>query len=232
MKNYVVCLKWGDKYSADYVNVLANMVARNTTVPYAFVCFTDNSNGIQAGIRVLPLPNLPITGWWYKPYFFCPQLPIKGNLLYFDLDVIIFNNIDNLFTYNPDYFCIIRDFNRHLRPDWKKMNSSVFRLRSGTQEHVWTQFEKDNFVVTKRLHGDQDWIFNQVRDTFCFWPDEWIQSYKWEMRNKPPMSRINGVRNFNVPGEPIIKPQTSVAVFHGEPHPHNSVDQWCKDNWK
>ena len=70
MKNYVVCLKWGDKYSADYVNVLANMVARNTTVPYEFVCFTDNSNGIQAGIRVLPLPNLPITGWWYKPYFF------------------------------------------------------------------------------------------------------------------------------------------------------------------
>ena len=180
MKNYVVCLKWGDKYSAEYVNVLANMVSRNTTVPYEFVCFTDNSNGIQPGVRVLPVPKLPVTGWWYKPYFFSPQLPIKVNILYFDLDVIIFRNIDNLFTYNPDKFCIIRDFNRHIRQDWKKMNSSVWRMKSGTQDHVWTNFEKDNFVVTKRLHGDQDWIYSQVRDNFCFWPDEWIQSYKWD----------------------------------------------------
>jgi hypothetical protein len=231
MKNFVVCLKWGDKYNSNYVNTLKNMVDRNTTVDYEFVCFTDNGNGIDPGIRVLPLPKLPIQGWWYKPWFFSPDLPINGNILYFDLDVIIFKNIDHLWTYEPDRFVICRDFNRHLRPDWKKMNSSVWRLKSGTNHHVWEDFKDQNFMAKNRMHGDQDWIYSKITKDFCFWPDEWIQSYKWEMRGKPEMTRINGVRNFAIPGEPKIKDQTSVAVFHGEPHPHNCVDPWCKENW-
>ena len=31
------------------------------------------------------------------------------------------------------------------------------------------------------MHGDQDWIFAHIKNDFKFWPDEWIQSYKWEM---------------------------------------------------
>ena len=41
-KNYVVCLKWGNKYSAEYVNKLYSMVKRNLTIDYEFVCFTEN----------------------------------------------------------------------------------------------------------------------------------------------------------------------------------------------
>ncbi len=39
-KNYVVCLKWGDKYRADYVNKVYNIVDRNITSGYECVCFT------------------------------------------------------------------------------------------------------------------------------------------------------------------------------------------------
>mgnify|MGYP001955012798 CR=1 FL=1 len=70
-----------------------------------------------------------------------------------------------------------------------------------------------------------------IKNDYKFWPDEWIQSYKWEMRGKPTMARVNGVRNFSHPGIPEIKPETSVAVFHGEPYPHNCIDPWCKENW-
>ena len=49
----------------------------------------------------------------------------------------------------------------------------------------------------------------QVKDNFVFWPDEWLQSYKWEMRNKPAMTRIDGVRNFSVLGKIEIVPDTS-----------------------
>ena len=31
---------------------------------------------------------------------------------------------------------------------------------------------------------------------------------------------------------PKILPETNVAVFHGEPNPHQCIDPWCKENWK
>lgn len=229
--NYVVCLKHGTKYSADYVNKLFNMVKRNTTVPYEFVCFTENKKGLNPDIRVIDLflhPN--ISGWWYKTYFFNPHLPLKGTILYFDLDVIIFNNIDNLFTYKENEFCIIRDFNRHVRPNWDRMNSSVFRLNTGDQLQVYEDYIKDPSLA-KKFHGDQDWIFAKVKDRFNFWPDEWIQSYKWEMRDRTQLRLINGRRNFIDVAIPNVKEQTSIAVFHGDPNPADCKDPWVQKYW-
>jgi hypothetical protein len=68
-KRYVCCLKYGDKYSADYVNRLHNMVKRNLTIDYEFVCFTENSQDIDPSIRTEPLPSLSVSGWWFKPMF-------------------------------------------------------------------------------------------------------------------------------------------------------------------
>lgn len=233
---YVVCLKHGNKYGADYVNNLHRMVKRNLTLEYTFVCFTEDAKGIDNDIKIMPLPALPVQGWWYKPMFFDPDLGLKGTILFMDLDLIVFRNIDNLFTYEPDKFCIIRDFNRMSVRNYKKMNSSVFRLNTGQCKHVYTDFIKDPKLNSRRFHGDQDWIFAKLVNSpsqYEYWPDEWIQSYKWEMRGKPQMTRdTKGKRNFAVAGTPKILPQTSIAVFHGDPNPHNCIDEWCKQNWR
>lgn len=231
--NYVVCLKHGHKYSSDYVNNLYNMVKRNLTVPFEFVCFTENTTDLLPIIKTLPLPDIKdMTGWWYKPMFFNKDLPLKGTILFMDLDVVVFENIDRLFTYKPEKFCIIRDFNRHVRPDWNKMNSSVFRIQTGQHSHVYDDFIY-NPAQAKRLHGDQDWIFLQTKDKeFEFWPDNWIRSYKWEMRGKPDMTFIGGKRNFKTIGEPVIQQDNCIAVFHGDPNPKECRDPWVVDNWK
>ena len=52
------------------------------------------------------------------------------------------------------------------------------------------------------------------------------------MRGRPEMNRYNGKRNFVSPGDPIIKPETSIAVFHGDPNPKDCIDPWCKEHWK
>lgn len=232
-KNYVVCLKYGDKYSAEYVNRLYNMVKRNLTITYEFVCFTENSKGIDPHIRIEPLPGLPVTGWWFKPMFFNPKLGLRGTLLFLDLDIVIFRNIDSLFTYKPEKFCIIRDFNRYAIKNYDKFNSSVFRLNTGQHSHVYNDFIKDPKGISKRHFGDQDWIRHCIKNDFEYWPDEWIQSYKWEMRGKPRVdNKPRGQRDFLTPGNPTIKDTTNIAVFHGDPNPHNCKDPWVVDNWK
>jgi hypothetical protein len=235
IKNYIVCLKHGTKYSSEYVNVLYNMVKRHTTIPYEFVCFTDDTRDINPDIRTIPLKPIGVYGWWYKVIFFDKNFPLDGNILYFDLDVVINSNIDRLFLNQPDKFNIIRDFNRSLRNDWSRMNSSVFRLKTGSLSYVYDNFFKNHAMEMRRHHGDQDWIFAQVgknKNDWCFWPDEWIQSYKWEMRDRNDLDRINGIRNFKNQKEPKVLPKTCVAVFHGEPHPHQCNDKWVKENWK
>ena len=128
--NHVVCVKWGNKYISKYANVLYQMVKRNTTVPYEFHCITEDTNQLDSHINVIDLPNNPIIKtWWSKLWMFSPEFPLKGNVLFFDLDVVVFNNIDRLFTYDPDKFMIIRDFNRCRVPKWNLSNSSVMKPR-------------------------------------------------------------------------------------------------------
>jgi len=233
-KRYVVCLKWGDKYSADYVNVLARMVKRNLTLDYEFVCFTENPQGLDSDIRIEPLTvTTEITGWWHKPMFFNPNIGLNGTILFFDLDVVIFRNIDNLFLHRPGEFLIIRDFNRHVINNYQKFNSSVFRLETGNHSNVYTDFIKQPSSIVRKYHGDQDWIRASITNSYAFWPDEWIQSYKWEMRGKPRMDRgVRGQRDFITPGHPTLLTNTSVAVFHGDPNPHICKDPWVVDNWR
>lgn len=233
MPNHVVCLKHGKKYSAEYVNVLYRMVTRNLTVPHNFVCFTEDPTGLDMGIQVKPLQlNSDINGWWYKTMFFNPDFGCYGTVLFLDLDVIVFGNIDKLFTYKPGEFCVIRDFNRSVQSQWDRMNSSCFRLETGQHANVYQEFMSNPKQNASKYHGDQDWLYANVKSQYNFWPDEWIQSYKWEMRGRPEMNRYNGKRNFVAPGEPKILPDTSIAVFHGDPNPKDCIDPWCKENWK
>ena len=134
--NHIVCVKWGNKYISKYANVLYNMVKRNTTVPYEFHCITDDTNQLDSHINVLNLPTDPwIKTWWSKLWMFGSHFPLKGDILYFDLDVIIFKNIDLLFSHNPGKFHTIRDFNRCRVKDWKLSNSSVMRWEAGKFVH-------------------------------------------------------------------------------------------------
>ena len=231
---YVVCLKYGNKYSADYVNKLYNGVKRNLTLDHEFVCYTEDATGINPNIRIESLNLIAgVTGWWYKPMFFNPELGLDGTVLFFDLDVIIFKNIDYLFTFEPNKFCIIRDFNRQFIKNYNKFNSSIFRLNTGMYNEVYTNFMKDPSMPMRSYHGDQDWLRATIPDGgFEYWPIEWIQSYKWEMRGRPNYNKMpRGLRDFETPGDPKILDDTSVAVFHGDPNPHNCKDQWVIDNW-
>ena len=230
--NHIVCVKWGNKYISQYVNVLYNMIKRNTTVPFEFHCITNDLKGLDPHIKTIKLPNDPwIKTWWSKLWMFGSHFPLQGNILYFDLDVIVFKNIDELFNYNPDKFMIIRDFNRCRVKDWKLCNSSVMRWNTGTINYLWDDFVSKPNKVMQDNHGDQDWITKRAEQDTNHWPDDWIRSYKWEMIGfKDTKARRGPKLIFDRP--PKVIPENKVAVFHGEPKPFNCGDEWVEANWK
>jgi hypothetical protein len=231
-KFYVLCLKHGTKYSHEYVNNLYRMVDRNITVPYEFVCLTENTYGLDPSIKTLPLPK-GLEGWWYKPYMFSNTLPLKGTILFMDLDVVISGNLDKLFTYEPDKWCIIRDFTKVMRSNWNRYNSSVIRFKHGQLHHVWEKFQKNSIGHIRRLHGDQDFLW-EADKSGEFWPDDWIMSWKWEIRKDRTFAPGSTKGNRKLKNIENVKPPKNccITVFHGDPNPHNCDDPWVKENWK
>jgi len=231
--NHVICVKWGNKYIPKYANTLKNMVNRHTTVPYQFHCLTDDPSGLDSDINVIKLPKDPwIKTWWSKLWMFSPDLPLKGNILFFDLDVVIFKNIDDLFNHNPGKFNIIRDFNRCRVPDWKQSNSSCMRWEAGTMDYLYNNFVTNYQRIMQQNWGDQDWIMKEAKADINWWPDEWIRSYKWEMIGLKDTKLLtkDGRSYFRKPVD--INPGNCVAVFHGKPNPMECADEWVIENWK
>jgi hypothetical protein len=95
----ILCIKWGTRYPAPYVNFLYAGVRRHLKRPFRFVCCTDDARGLTAGIDPIPFPANPgiKRGW--------PDVLVKlmvtqdgfGNLrgptLFLDLDVAIMADI-------------------------------------------------------------------------------------------------------------------------------------------
>ena len=234
-QNYVLCLKHGDKYSAKYVNTLYSMVKRNLTIPFTMVCLTDNKKDIDKDILCLDLPK-ELTGWWCKPYMYSADLPLAKNstILYMDLDVVISGNLNRLFEYETDKWCVIRDFTRAMQPNWQKYNSSVIRFKLGQLNQVWTDFIKDPQKIIRSHFGDQDWLYTATHQTnpATLWPDEWIRSWKWEIRtDRALQSGPKGNRKFHKVEDVVPGSECCITVFHGDPNPHNCDDPWVKTNW-
>ena len=234
-KNYILCLKHGTKYSADYVNKLYNGVKRHCTLDFEMICLTDDPQGINDDIKILRLPG-GISGWWCKPYMFSKDLPLKGVVLYIDLDVVIASNIDKLFTYEPNRWCTLRDFTRVMRTTWQKYNSSIVRYRVGELDFVWTEYQKNRISIEKRLHGDQDWLYEVTHKNKAamLYPDNWVQSWKWEVRKDRTFANggIRGSRRLRTIELCKPKEECCVCVFHGDPNPENCLDPWVVDNWR
>ena len=69
---HIICVKWGNKFIPEYVNILKNMCKRQCTVDFTFNCLTDDPTGLDPDINVIKFPDNPgaIKTWWSKLYMF------------------------------------------------------------------------------------------------------------------------------------------------------------------
>ena len=237
--NNVICMKWGEKYSADYVNILFNMVSRNLSIPFRFVCFTDDPKGINEQVEVFDLPslnlpnNIPERGWLKLTTFSKTLGDLEGKALFLDLDLIITGSLDELFEIEGD-FLIIKDF---IRKDVTG-NSSVYRFEIGQHEDVIENF-KNNFTDIKNKHrNEQEYLsaFMDKKNLLSYWPEDWCKSFKKHCIHK-------GLKQFFYP--PELPENTRIVIFHGKPNPPEAIagksgkwyrkvlpTPWVKDFWR
>lgn len=176
--NNIICLKWGDKYNADYVNKLYAGVKRNTALDIKFHCFTDDATGINNNVVIHNLPVSGIDGWWNKLYLFSNDINIDGRVLFIDLDTIITGNIDDVIRIDKG-FVMLKDF---FYPMQNNHGSGLMSFDTKQNSDIWTSYIKDPIGISKQLHphGDQKWIVKFV-DHITHWQDvlpEHVVSFK------------------------------------------------------
>ena len=226
MMNFA-CVCYGDKYSVEYVQKLYNMARRNITKDFQFYVFTDHvkmHKMVSEEIQVKKFPEHDLEGWWNKMQLFHPNTQLPGTTLYMDLDVVITDNIDCFFTYKPEAdFVGMNDFN----PMTKQWNSSIMRFtQSKWHDKLWMTFFNDRPGLLRRFPGDQNLISEFIKNSpGCeSFPDSWTQSYKWYDRSGTRYARSAMTYEHN--GESLV------TVFHGQPNPHESEQEWVKNAWK
>jgi hypothetical protein len=228
------CVYYGDKYSKpatapwSYIQNLYNMVKRNLTIPHRFICFTDNviihkrKEFKHSDIEFRKFKRHDFEGWFNKLQLFSPQSELEGDTLYMDLDIVIMKNIDCFGTIGESKnFVGMNDFN----PTSGLFNSSIMRFNNQYHNIIWEEYIKKRGDFTK-MHGDQEIISSIIKDhkdTISF-PDEWTQSYKW-LNRKGERYHIDKMTYEQ-------DPNAKVCVFHGNPNPHESTQEWVKSLWK
>lgn len=180
----VICVKEGTKYDSDYVNTLYFMVKRNLTMPFDFICLTENSQDLLEEIKVINLEDRSIKGWWNKCLLFKPDL-LTGSCLYLDLDMIILKNIDEFIIENQylNILCNPIILNQKI---YKKINSSMMFWNTKTKDlnKIYFQYLKNKtfYDTHKPLKneelGDQKVIL-ESKIKYKFFPTNKIRYIKF-----------------------------------------------------
>ncbi|MCF3642347.1 hypothetical protein LXM94_20455 [Rhizobium sp. TRM95111] len=193
----VICMKWGTLYGPEYVNNLYRGVQRHLKRPHRFVCFTDDTAGLDDGIETFPLPALDLPEGhgdkrWRKLGLFRRDLAdLKGIALFLDLDLVIVDDIDCFFE-EPGIFLIIRDDDLFRAKPLRKVNptrdrflasvgnSSVFRYEIGAHAYILDAYVADPVAATERYEISQQFQSAELarHGHLEYWPRDWCVSFK------------------------------------------------------
>ena len=223
----VVCVYWGDKFPVEYVYNLKSMVERNTTVPHEFVCFSDRQ-----------IPNIKtkildkgLSGWWNKLQMFNTKFGLNKDVVYFDLDTLVTNNIDWLMKYDTQFMGIedLGSVNKHQPHLIGRFQSGVMKWNYPLGKSIWDTFLQNQHVVGM-IRGDGEFLNEFVpkerRELIQrIFPGK-LKSYKYQVYN-------GGLGD------------TAIVCFHGRPSIIQAMTEtiqtpmatfepkeWVKEYWR
>ena len=241
----VLCIKWGKKYGPEYVNHLHSMVSRHLTLPFRFICLTDDKTSIDPKIEVKDIPQVDFKdfderhpwsfghGWLKLTSFASPLYDIVGTTLFIDLDVVIVDNI-NAFFELPGEFLVIKEWDKKDETG----NTSVYRYEIGAHTDALDYLKNNKDEALAAVRNEQEFITSYLakQGKLKYWPNEWCRSFKRHCMRK-------GLLGFFLP--PQIPAGAKIIAFHGKPNPPDAIKgvsgkwyrrvipaAWIADNWR
>jgi hypothetical protein len=214
----VICLCVGSKYDDQYPVKLRNMVSRYITSPYRFICFSDR---LIDGVETILIDNkYHLDGVWYKLWLLQhPILHQFSKKLFFDLDVIIHNNVDWLLSINDNRLTVIESV-------WK--DESVKNTKGNTgynssvmiwtdAQYVWNKFNQspDRYMITYK--GIDRFLWNENIDINTIHHNK-IYSYREGLN-----------RHDDTPY--LYRNNCDICIFNQYPKPHQLSNQFVQEYW-
>lgn len=223
----VICMKWGTRYGADFVNRLHAAVQRNTSRPTQLVCLTDDETGVHQDVRCAPIPdvNLPedlaLTPWRKLVLWKDGIADLSGDVLFLDLDLVVTGNLDEMFDFEPGRFCVIKNWTQRKA---NIGNTSCFRFPVGKHSYIYDRLETEQARILDKYRIEQVYISAEIED-MVFWPTLWCASFKHTLLPRWPLNFIK---------VPKLPSETKVVAFTGKPDQDEAArGEWpVKKGWK
>ena len=225
MQQTIICAKWGKRYPALYVNTLWSMIKRNTNRDTRLICFTDDPSGVNPAISTYPIPeiNLPMPAFvhgWRKITFWASQLePLRGDVLFLDLDVVVVGSLAPFFSVgSPDQVILARN---PVRPLERLGQTSVYRFPVGKLVPLQEAFCADPQGVADRYEYEQRFVTRNAPGGVTFFPNAWVRHIRHHC--KPPFP-LNYFMTARLPKD------ARIVIFPGGFHPEHAIAGGSRQN--
>ena len=228
----IVCLKLGDRYSSEYVNNLYKSVRKYCDMD--FLCYTDDWEGIDDEVLIVPhearvpkdkwpspeklLHKKTSSGWWPAwaklELFAAPELKNYNRKIFFDLDIVIQNDITPILEYETDWAIIDTSLWKGQKfkkehPEQATWNSSCTIYKDLTDVYVSYIVDWDYHVKMYRGCDNFLWVNGFKPDYLPSWfysyREGWHPSHYWENQWTPQFK---------------YNPDFLICLFHQKPDVH------------
>tara|TARA_Y100000004_G_scaffold197408_1_gene271936 strand:- start:2324 stop:3082 length:759 start_codon:yes stop_codon:yes gene_type:complete len=241
------------KYTPDYVEKLYNSLKRNCTLPFEFICYSDNPN-VKAD-KVIPLPNPKYTDikkHWHKITFFSPMFAGQepgDDMIIMDIDQVIVGNVDHIIG-RPVGENELLSYKKWwgFTSDWLPLNGGFYKFKSGGKcKNLWDKFRENpeywqlkyfkSMVVHYKYFGEQNFVYNRLKEfdiKLLTVPGQHVCKITSDKRQNMEVS-LEYMKKYNTDYMILDKPHPNIRIVHfANPHTtiHESGFDWIKDYWK
>ncbi len=225
MKKQVICINWGTKYGAEYINRLYGMVARNITPPFTFTAFTDTCEGVRPEVQCEDLPEVDyempvgVIGKWPKSRLWSAELgALQGPVLFIDLDVVITGSLDIFFEIGaPDDVVMARNPST---PFERLGQTSLFRFPVGKLEPIQRAFRENPQGIAEQYRFEQRYVTRNAPGGVKFFPRAVVQQFSHDCAWMFPLNLVL---------TPRLPRRTRVLIFAGSGDPRLAIEgRWSE----